>query len=156
VVGRALMYFPFLPPAWLAGVVSLGVSKILDKAEIGHNVLHGQYDWMGEPDLNSREYKWNHVAPPAHWKNSHNYEHHTFTNIVGKDRDRGYGILRVDRDQEWHPYYLLNPLIAFTLMLTHEWSIGLYALEVENVVKGKRKWSELAETRKEVWDYAKP
>ena len=53
IAGRAMMYMPFLPPVWLAGVGALGVSKILDNMEIGHNVMHGQYDWMREPGFNS-------------------------------------------------------------------------------------------------------
>ena len=46
VAGRALFY---LPPAWPLAVAALSVSKILDNMEIGHNVMHGQYDWMGDP-----------------------------------------------------------------------------------------------------------
>ncbi|MCW2867264.1 MAG: acyl-CoA desaturase, partial [Marmoricola sp.] len=55
VAGRALMY---LPPAWPLAVASLSISKILDNMEIGHNVMHGQYDWMGDPGLNSRMFDW--------------------------------------------------------------------------------------------------
>ncbi len=85
--------------------------------EIGHNVMHGQYDWMGDPGLNSRMYDWDTVCPGEQWKYSHNYIHHTYTNILGKDRDIGYGILRMDEDQPWRPYYLGNPLYAFLLMV---------------------------------------
>jgi fatty acid desaturase len=135
VAGRALMY---LPPAWPLAVASLSVSKILDNMEIGHNVMHGQYDWMGDPGLNSRMYDWDTVCPGEQWKYSHNYIHHTFTNILGKDRDVGYGILRMDEDQKWHPYYLGNPLYAFLLMVFFEWGVALHDLEVENLVAGKR------------------
>ena len=93
----------------------LSLSKILDNMEIGHNVMHGQYDWMGDPGLNSRMYEWDNVCPSDQWKYSHNYIHHTYTNILGKDRDIGYGILRMDEDQPWQPYYLGNPLYAFLL-----------------------------------------
>ena len=106
--------------------------------EIGHNVMHGQYDWMGDPALNSRMYEWDNVCPSEQWKYSHNYIHHTYTNILGKDRDIGYGILRMDEDQTWHPYYLGNPLYAFLLMMFFEWGVALHDLEVENIVKGKR------------------
>src|SRR5699024_10942892 len=51
IAGRAMMYAPFLPPVWLAGVGALSMSKILDNMEIGHNVMHGQYDWMREDAL---------------------------------------------------------------------------------------------------------
>jgi fatty acid desaturase len=110
--------------------------------EIGHNVMHGQYDWMGDPGLNSRMYEWDNVCPSAQWKNSHNYIHHTFTNIVGKDRDIGYGILRMDEGQPWHPYYLGNPLYAFLLMVFFEWGVAMHDLEVENLVAGTRRIEE--------------
>ncbi|GAB3991319.1 fatty acid desaturase family protein [Nocardioides marmoraquaticus] len=141
VAGRALMY---LPPAWPLAVGALAVSKILDNMEVGHNVMHGQYDWMGDPGLNSRMFEWDNVCPSSQWKYSHNYIHHTFTNVLGKDRDIGYGILRMDEDQKWHPYYLGNPVYAFLLMVFFEWGVALHDLEVENIVAGKRKIEENA------------
>jgi len=137
--GRAMFY---LPPLWPLAVASLSVSKILDNMEIGHNVMHGQYDWLGDPAYNSRMFEWDNVCPSEQWKYSHNYIHHTFTNIVGKDRDIGYGILRMDEDQPWHPYYLGNPVYAFLLMVFFEWGVAMHDLEVENIVTGKRKVSE--------------
>ena len=139
VAGRALFY---LPPAWPLAVAALSVSKILDNMEIGHNVMHGQYDWMGDPGLSSRMYEWDTVCPSEQWKYSHNYIHHTFTNILGKDRDIGYGILRMDEDQKWHPYYLGNPVYATLLMLFFEWGVLLHDLEVERIVAGERTWAD--------------
>jgi NADPH-dependent stearoyl-CoA 9-desaturase len=135
VAGRLLFY---VPPLWPLAVASLSISKILDNMEIGHNVMHGQYDWMGDPGLNSRMYDWDTVCPGEQWKYSHNYIHHTYTNILGKDRDIGYGILRMDEDQPWHPYYLGNPVYAFLLMVFFEWGVALHDLEVENIVAGRR------------------
>ncbi len=60
VAGRAMFY---LPPAWPLAVAALSLSKILDNMEIGHNVMHGQYDWMGDPGLNSRMFDWDTVCP---------------------------------------------------------------------------------------------
>ena len=79
--------------------------------EIGHNVMHGQYDWMGDPGLNSRMFDWDTVCPGEQWKYSHNYIHHTYTNILGKDRDIGYGILRMDEDQKWRPVLPRQPAV---------------------------------------------
>ncbi|MFC6013125.1 fatty acid desaturase family protein [Nocardia lasii] len=143
IAGRGLMYLGFLPPFWLAGVAALGVSKILDNMEIGHNVMHGQYDWMRERGVNSREFDWDNVCPADQWKHSHNYMHHTHTNIVDMDRDIGYGILRIDDAQKWHPYYLGNPLYAFLLMTFFEWGVMLHDLEADNIIKGKRKWADV-------------
>lgn len=139
ITGRALFY---LPPAWPIAVGALGVSKILDNMEIGHNVMHGQYDWMGDPNLNSRMFDWDTVCPGEQWKYSHNYIHHTYTNILGKDRDIGYGILRMDPDQKWNPYYLGNPVYAFLLMVFFEWGVALHDLEVEEIVAGRRTWKD--------------
>ncbi|WP_448334307.1 fatty acid desaturase family protein, partial [Streptomyces sp. DSM 41534] len=72
--GRALL---FLPPAWPVGTVMLGLSKILDNMEIGHNVMHGQYDWMGDPALRGQNFEWDSACPSNQWRHSHNYMHHT-------------------------------------------------------------------------------
>ena len=151
VAGRGMFFFGWFPPAWIAGVAALSVSKILDNMEIGHNVMHGQYDWMREPSLNSREFEWDTVCPSDQWRHSHNYMHHTFTNIVGEDRDIGYGILRMDRDQSWNPYYLGNLVYASALMVLFEWGVMLHDLEVENIVAGKRKWYDVKGLVKGMW-----
>ncbi|MGV9710686.1 fatty acid desaturase family protein [Gordonia sp. NPDC003424] len=151
IAGRGLMYLGFFPPAWIAAVGALSVSKILDNMEIGHNVMHGQYDWMREDTYNSREFEWDTVCPAEQWKHSHNYLHHTFTNIIGEDRDIGYGILRMARDQKWNPYYLGNLGYATALMLFFEWGVMLHDLEAENVIAGKRKWSDIKGLVKGMW-----
>ena len=48
----------------------------------------------------------------------------------------------MDEDQKWHPYYLGNPVYAFLLMVFFEWGVAMHDLEVENIVKGKRKLEE--------------
>ncbi|HJQ05881.1 MAG TPA: acyl-CoA desaturase [Nocardioides sp.] len=138
--GRALFYLPVV--GWLPAVACLSISKIIDNMEIGHNVMHGQYDWMGDPHLNSRMFDWDTMAPAENWKYGHNYMHHTYTNIVGKDRDVGYGILRMDTDQKWRPYYLGNPVYAFLLMTFFEWGVAMHDLEVDELVAGRRTWGE--------------
>ncbi len=151
VAGRGLMYLGFLPPFWLAAVGALSISKILDNMEIGHNVMHGQYDWMREPGLNSRVFEWDNVCPADQWRHSHNYRHHTYTNIVDMDRDIGYGILRMDRAQPWHPYYLGNPVYATALMLLFEWGVMLHDLEVENIVARRRSWRDVKPLLQGMW-----
>ncbi|HEX9889173.1 MAG TPA: hypothetical protein VGA69_06820, partial [Nitriliruptorales bacterium] len=75
--GRGALFLGFLPPMWLAGVGALSLSKILDNMEIGHNVMHGQYDWMNDPSLHSSQFEWDTAAPSANWKHGHNFVHHT-------------------------------------------------------------------------------
>ncbi|MDT4891641.1 MAG: NADPH-dependent stearoyl-CoA 9-desaturase [Pseudonocardiales bacterium] len=151
VTGRASLYVGFLPPFWLLGTAALSLSKILDNMEIGHNVMHGQYDWMRDPALNSKKFEWDTACPGDQWRHSHNYLHHTYTNILGKDRDIGYGVLRMDESQKWNPYYLGNPVYAFLLMTFFQYGVALHDLETENVISGKRKWSENKDLWRGIW-----
>src|SRR3954452_24165863 len=95
-LGRVLLMGSRFRPAWMAGTATLGMAKILENMEIGHNVLHGQWDWMNDPVINSSEWDWDTASTSEAWKHSHNYVHHTFTNIRGKDKDLGYEIMRID------------------------------------------------------------
>src|SRR5690348_7763923 len=149
--GRSSLFLGFLPPFWLAGTAALSLSKILDNMEIGHNVMHGQYDWMRDPALNSKMFEWDTACPADQWRHSHNYMHHTYTNIVDKDRDIGYGILRMDPAQKWNPYYLGNPLWAFLLMTFFQYGVALHDLETENLISGKRKWSDNKQLWRGIW-----
>ena len=135
---RAVLLFSIFPPAWFVGTAGLSVAKILDNMEIGHNILHGQWDWMRDPKIHSTTWEWDHATPAEQWKVSHNELHHNFTNVVGKDNDLGYGIMRVDEDQKWIPFYLLQPLWnAFNAMF-FEYGIAAYDLELRGAVKSGR------------------
>ena len=68
--------------------------------------MHGQWDWMRDPKIHSTTWEWDNASPSEQWKHSHNELHHTYTNVIGKDNDLGYGIMRVDEDQRWVPFYL--------------------------------------------------
>ena len=127
---RAVLLASIFPPAWLLGTAGLSVAKILENMEIGHNILHGQWDWMRDPKIHSTTWEWDFAAPAAQWKHSHNELHHTYTNVIGKDNDLGYGIMRVDEDQRWHPMYLVQPLLNFVNACFFEYGIAAYDLEL--------------------------
>jgi fatty acid desaturase len=148
--GRGLLFVGFLPPAWLGGVAALALSKIIDNMEIGHNVLHGQYDWMRDDTLNSRDFDWDMVGCTELWKRSHNFRHHTYTNILGKDRDLGYGVLRITPKQRWHPYYLGNPVYAAVLALVFQWAITLHDLETDRIASGEKSWRAVSADAKKM------
>jgi len=135
--GRAALLFSRFPPAWLLGTAALSIAKILDNMEIGHNVLHGQWDWMRDPKIHSTTWEWDHATPAKAWQKTHNYEHHTFTNIRGKDRDLGYTVLRITPEQEWKPIALIQPLTNLGLSLIFEWGIALYDLEWDRRLAGE-------------------
>ncbi len=125
-------------PAWVLGTTGLSVAKILENMEIGHNVMHGQWDWMNDPNIHSSTWDWDTASPAAAWKHSHNYVHHTFTNIVGKDKDVGYEIMRIDPKQDWHPIYVFQPLYNVILMGFFEWGVASHDLDFEAIRKGEK------------------
>jgi NADPH-dependent stearoyl-CoA 9-desaturase len=135
---RAVLLFSLFPPAWLAGTAGLSIAKILENMEIGHNVMHGQWDWMRDAKIHSTSWEWDNATPSDMWKHSHNQIHHTFTNVLGRDNDLGYGIMRVDEDQRWSPFYLGQPLYNFVNMLIFEYGIAAYDLEIGKVLKGRK------------------
>jgi linoleoyl-CoA desaturase len=134
---RAVLLFSIFPPAWIVGTAGLSVAKILDNMEVGHNILHGQWDWMRDPKIHSTTWEWDSATPAELWKHSHNELHHTYTNVIGKDNDLGYGIMRVDEDQRWVPMYLGQPLWNFINMLFFEYGIAAYDLEIGKQLAGR-------------------
>ncbi|MCU1371604.1 MAG: fatty acid desaturase [Ilumatobacteraceae bacterium] len=148
--GRALLFAGFLPPAWVGGTTALALSKILDNMEIGHNVMHGQYDFLQDPAFQGTTFEWDTSCPGDQWRHSHNYRHHTFTNIIGEDRDIGYGVIRIDEGKPWKPKDLGNPLYALLLATFFQYGVMLHDLEVENLAKGRTTWSDTEQLRSEM------
>jgi NADPH-dependent stearoyl-CoA 9-desaturase len=147
---RALLIGSRRRPLWLAGTASLSVAKILENMEIGHNVLHGQWDWMNDPYINSQTWDWDTASPAEAWRHSHNYEHHTFSNIRGKDRDLGYEIMRIDPHQRWYPVYLLQPLYNLVLMAFFEWGVALHDLNAEAIWAGEKSREQVVAELKDI------
>src|SRR3954470_7924235 len=137
-LGRVILLGSRLPPAWFAGTATLGMAKILENMEIGHNVLHGQWDWMNDPVINSSAWDWDSASTAEAWKHSHNYIHHTYTNIRGKDKDLGYEIMRIDPHQKWHPIYLAQPFYNLVLAAFFEWGVAAHDLDFEAIRKGEK------------------
>ena len=136
---RLVLLLALYPPAWILGTLGLSVAKILENMEIGHNVMHGQWDWMRDPKIHSTSWEWDNVSPAAQWKHSHNELHHTYTNVIGRDNDLGYGIMRVDEDQRWMPFYLAQPVWNFINACFFEYGIAAYDLELgKNLKKSRR------------------
>ncbi|MEZ0366960.1 fatty acid desaturase [Mycobacterium sp. pUA109] len=136
-VGRLLLAASSRRGAWWAGTVTLGVAKIIENMEIGHNVMHGQWDWMNDPEIHSSTWEWDMSGASKHWRFTHNFAHHKFTNILGMDDDVGYGMLRVTRDQPWKRFNLLNLVFNTILAIGFEWGVGLQHLEIGKIFKGR-------------------
>ena len=137
VAGRLLLTGSAKRRYWWAGTATLGVAKIIENMEIGHNVMHGQWDWMNDPEIHSSSWEWDMSGASKHWRFTHNFMHHKYTNILGMDDDVGYGLIRVTRDQRWRPMNVLNLFYNTMLAVGFEWGVGLQHLELGKIFKGR-------------------
>jgi linoleoyl-CoA desaturase len=155
VLSRAILLFSRYRPAQVVGTAGLSLAKILENMEIGHNVMHGQWDWMNDPYIHSSTWDWDTASTKEAWKHSHNYVHHTYTNIRGKDKDLGYEIMRIDPHQPWHPVYLAQPLYNLLLMGFFEWGVAFHDLDLEALRSGEKDSKQLAKELKGMWGKAR-
>ena len=121
--------------AWAASAACLSYAKVIENNELGHNIMHGQWDWMNDPEIHSTNWEWDSASDGKFWRHTHNYMHHKYTNVTDMDDDIGYGILRVTRDQPWEPYMLFNPIYNFTLMIGFQYGKAVQHLELMNAMK---------------------
>src|ERR1700742_198440 len=128
---------------WATGTVALAVAKCIENMELAHNITHGQWDWMNDPEIHSTTWEWDMVGPSSHWQSSHNHRHHTFTNVVGVDDDLGYGLLRVTRDQRWDKWNIGNPVYNLLLGTLFEWGVALHGVELSKVRRGEKSKDEV-------------
>ncbi len=117
---------------WLIGTSALAYAKSIENMELGHNIGHGQWDWMNDPEIHSTTWEWDMVGSSAQWRYSHNYRHHVFSNVLGVDDDLGFGVLRVTRDQPWKREHLFQPLRNLLLALIFEWGIARHGLHSDH------------------------
>ena len=66
-VGRLMLAGSSKRSAWWAGTVTLGLAKIIENMEIGHNVMHGQWNWMNDPEIHSTTWEWDMGGASKHW-----------------------------------------------------------------------------------------
>ncbi len=131
VAGRALLFgSAFAPAAWVFGTASLAAAKIIENMEIGHNVMHGQYDFARDSGLSSTTYEWDNVCPSDQWRHSHNYLHHTFTNVRGVDHDLGYRLLRIEESQPWRWTTPLQPVYTAVLATMFQWGVAAHDVDM--------------------------
>lgn len=121
------------------GILLLALGKIIDNMEIGHNVLHGQYDFIRHPYLNSETFEWDIACDAKSWQRTHNFEHHTYTNIIGMDRDYGYGLLRLSDDYRWRLQNSWQLLTYVALSTLFQWGVAYHELAAQRVFFGRKK-----------------
>ncbi|MGJ0117627.1 fatty acid desaturase family protein [Williamsia sp. MIQD14] len=140
--GRLVLWNNKTRSEWVVGTALLAAAKIIENMELGHNVMHGQWDWMNDPEVHSSSWEWDMVCASPDWKHSHNVVHHKYTNVWGMDEDLGYQVIRVTRDEPWNPKHLGGPFINVFLAATFEWGIALHDLHLADLASGKRSWAD--------------
>lgn len=125
---------------WLAGTLLLAVAKTIENTLLGHNIGHGQWDWMNDREIHSTTWQWDMVSPSSQWRHAHNFSHHVYTNVYGMDEDLGQGILRMSRDIPWRPLHLLQPINNAILAATFEWGIAIHHWQVHKQLSGTPRW----------------
>jgi len=143
--GRGLLFLGWFWPAWVLGTLLLALAKIVENMELGHNVMHGQYDWMNDPRFNGQDYEWDVVGTSDNWRYTHNYKHHTYTNVKGVDDDIGYGVLRLFPEQKWHPVNLFQPFFAVIFALLFQWGVAIQRLRIGRYFVGRITGKQLYE-----------
>jgi len=117
VLGRGLLWVSKEPITFALGVFFVWLHRNIEAIEIGHNVLHGQYDGFPEiPQFHSRNFKWKAPVDEEGWRREHNALHHVHTNVFEKDPDLNHGILRMNDQTPWNPI--------------HRWQVPIYLLWV--------------------------
>lgn len=132
--GRALLTFGGVWwPTWWLGAGLLGLSKCLENMEFGHNVIHGQYDFLNDPRFEGKTHDWDNACSKEDWRYFHNYMHHHYTNVLGVDRDFGYGMLRLSNDTPWERRNLTQAIYSVIVAFAFEWAIAIHNMEMERL-----------------------
>ena len=112
-IGRVLIHVGFDPITLGAGVVAVAAGKQLNMIEVCHAVLHGTYDTFKHPSLHSSRVRLDAPLTERGWRETHG-KHHPNVNIVGRDPDARFGVLRQNElvPYRWHHRLQLVPLAS--------------------------------------------
>lgn len=133
-VGRIMLMASFYWPCWFIGVAALAVSKIIENTELGHNIMHGQFDWTRDPSLRGQDYEFDAVATSDNWRASHNHHHHLNTGIIGLDNDIGMIRFAAWQPWRWHTVFQV-PLAVISALLT-QWAVGVQNMRLGDLLHG--------------------
>lgn len=129
-LGRGLIWFGFEPLSWALGVLLLFLHRNLESIEIGHNVLHGQYDCFPEiPEFHAHNFRWKSPIDEEGWRREHNNMHHVFTNVYAQDPDLTHGILRTNERLPWNPWHRFQ----FPIYLLYFYPFMTYKFNAQNL-----------------------
>jgi linoleoyl-CoA desaturase len=141
---------------WAVGALGLALARFLDNLEVGHNVMHGQWDWMQDPAVQSATWDWENITTPQAWRHSHNVTHHKWANVLEHDKDLGFEMMRVDPDQPWEPGHLFQEAANIVMALGFEWAMAIHDHDLVAIREGRKDKDELRRELKELVGHAAP
>jgi NADPH-dependent stearoyl-CoA 9-desaturase len=153
VMGRSLIHFSVEPLGFSVGVGALWAHKLLETIEIGHTTLHGTYDRMpGAEALSSRNFRWKTPIDEEAWRTAHNVKHHQYTNVVGRDPDVDFGLLRLSDRVAHKAAHRLQPLSNVATWFIFTTAINLHVTGLIDVYTPGRQ-SQLLRDRsfRQIW-----
>ena len=80
---------------WVLGTTALAVAKSIENMELGHNIAHGQWDWMNDPEIHSSTWEWDMVAHRRSGATPTTTATTSSPTLIGMDDDLGFGVMRV-------------------------------------------------------------
>jgi fatty acid desaturase len=138
VVGRSLIHFSFEPVGFFAGVGALWLHKQLQTEEIGHAVMHGIFDHLPyASEFHSKTYAYDSPVDEESWANNHSPRHHANANVVGRDDNIHFGILRVTEHTPWRWYHRFQvPYALFVLAPNFTFMTNIHITGLNDLIFG--------------------
>lgn len=116
--------------------------RLMQFSELGHNIIHGSYDHLpGNGEYHSDRYDWDFNVDVEHWKTMHHVGHHPNTNIVGRDHDLGYSILRGSAGQDWYGHHAGQVAMVSALAALAPLAAPFFLSNIARKVEGHRFFS---------------
>lgn len=116
--------------------------RLMQFSELGHNIIHGSYDHLpNNGDYHSDRYRWDFNVDVDHWKTMHHVGHHPNTNMVDKDHDLGYSIMRGLPGQDWYGHHVAQTAIISALAAAAPQAAPFFLANVARQVEGRRFFS---------------
>lgn len=130
------------PGAFHRAAVLEALYRLLQFSELGHNILHGTYDHLADNgEFHSQRYPWDFNVDEAQWKVMHHEGHHPNTNILGKDHDLGYSILRAQAGQDWFGHHVVQVAILSAISPFFAQVAPFIVANCTRLLQGRPFWS---------------
>ena len=130
------------PGAFRRAAVLEMLYRLLQFSELGHNILHGTYDHLdGNGEYHSGRYPWDFNVDEAQWKVMHHEGHHPNTNILGKDHDLGYSIVRGQAAQDWLGHHAIQVALLGAVFPFFAQVAPFIVANCTRLVEGRPFWS---------------